>query len=209
MSFFPDELWIKWFDLLSDQSYVIIDNFLPEEIYRTSRNSLIAHLVNEDFRKAGIGASAHRTVKDSVRGDFVYWLSRDKDVEHEKFFQLADELKEKLNRFCYLSLSGYEFHLAHYPPETRYEKHRDQFRDRSNRMISAVIYLNETWKPEDGGELKIHLPADECIIEPMARRCVLFQSDKTEHEVLITHVPRYSLTGWLLYNPAGVGSMIN
>jgi len=208
MSFFTDEEWGKWFDCLSGESYLVIDNYLPEEIYRISRNYLISHFENDDFKKAGIGASTSHMVKDSVRGDFVYWLSRDKDVEFEQFFELADELKEKLNRYCYLSLSGYEFHLAHYPPGAHYEKHIDEFHGRNNRMISVVIYLNEHWKPGDGGELKIYLSDKEIIIEPISRRCVLFISDKVQHEVLTTKVSRYSLTGWLQHHPSILGHVM-
>jgi SM-20-related protein len=110
-----------------------------------------------------------------------------------------------MNRYCYLSLSDYEFHLAHYPTGTFYKRHLDQFVGRNNRMISVVIYLNEHWKVGDGGELQIYLESGDVTVQPKARRCVLFKSADVEHEVLTTNVGRDSLTGWLLYKPAGLG----
>jgi len=205
---FEDEVWIKWFDQLSDEGYVVIDNFLSGNLFTSCKQFLIDKLSEDDFTKAGVGSRADHQIVSSVRGDFVYWLYKDRDTRLIPFFSLADELKDKLNRFCYLSLSGYEFHLAYYPEGTHYEKHLDQFRERNNRLISVVIYLNEGWAEGDGGELVIYKNSDEIKVQPLASRCVLFKSDQIEHEVLYTNKPRYSITGWLLYYPPGVGNII-
>ena len=71
-----------------------------------------------------------------------------------------------------------------------------------------MIYLNEEWAEGDGGELVIYKNSGEMKIQPLASRCVLFKSDQIEHEVLFTNKPRYSLTGWLLYYPPGIGNVI-
>jgi SM-20-related protein len=57
--------------------------------------------------------------------------------------------------------------------------------------------LNEQWSAADGGALRIR--ADNGLfrdIEPLGGRLVLFLSESREHEVLVTRVPRLSLTGW-------------
>jgi SM-20-related protein len=109
----------------------------------------------------------------------------------------------------FLSISDYEFHFALYPPQTRYEKHIDQFHGKKNRVLSMLIYLNEDWKPGDGGELKIYgLGANTTLIEPIAKRMVIFKSDTVEHEVLLTQTSRKSITGWLLHQPATIGKFI-
>ncbi|MCC5913345.1 MAG: 2OG-Fe(II) oxygenase [Balneolaceae bacterium] len=120
------------------------------------------------------------------------------------FSAVMDELMANLRRFCYLSLSGSEFHIAKYPKGSHYDKHLDQFHERSNQQITVLLYLNEYWKPGDGGELKIYRKEGDILIEPIARRLLLFRSDSVEHEVLTTNVPRYSLTGWLLHRPQSV-----
>ena len=207
---FSEDQWIDWVDKLAQDDYIVIDDFIPESLYHDIRAFLQRQRDNAEFSKAGIGALNEYQIKTSVRGDFVYWLDRQRDQELAPFFELAQELIAMLNRYCFLSLSGSEFHLAYYPPGTYYQRHLDQFRERNNRLISAVLYLNEAWKPGDGGELKIFRPdGEEVLCEPLARRCILFKSDVVEHEVLLTHTDRYSLTGWLLYQPASLGHLLS
>lgn len=203
MAYFSEESWLEWFDRLSDDNYVIIDDFLPPHLYQQIRAFFLEHLQIKDFSKAGIGSAGNRIVQSSIRGDYVYWLDRARDGLLSPFFTLTDELIGQLNRFCYLSLSGSEFHLAHYPAGTYYHRHLDQFKERNNRMISVIIYLNEHWKEEDAGQLKIfNEEKEDLLVEPLANRCVMFRSNLIEHEVLLTHASRYSLTGWLLYQPS-------
>lgn len=66
-----------------------------------------------------------------------------------------EELREKLGMYCFISLSGSEFHLAKYPIGSKYEKHIDQFNKRSNRQITVLIYLNKDWKKEMAESLKL------------------------------------------------------
>jgi SM-20-related protein len=107
-----------------------------------------------------------------------------------------------------LSLAGYEFHYAHYPERTFYKRHVDQFKDRSNRLITFILYLNDGWSPGDGGELMIYKGDQEIKVEPIMNRCVLFKTEGLEHEVLLSNTSRFSLTGWLLYQPSGVGYLL-
>lgn len=205
MQYHLPEVWLQWVDQLSENGYVVIDNFVRQEDFNLLRQFFLSKLEEEAFKKAGIGASGDFTVKEEVRGDFIYWLDAQKDPSLNIIFDLAQELVAVLNRYCYLSLSGYEFHLAHYPAGAGYQKHLDQFKGRNNRMISCVLYLNENWQPHQGGELKIYLPNEELLVEPIAARMVLFKSAEIEHEVMATTTNRYSLTGWLLYKQPGLG----
>src|SRR5690606_22958854 len=99
-----------------------------------------------NFNRAGIGADCAQHINSNVRGDFTYWLDRERDVHFGEFWALVDQTLFHFNRYCYLSLSGEEFHLAHYPSGGHYSKHLDQFENRNNRMISMLIYLNEDWQ---------------------------------------------------------------
>jgi len=209
MNFYSDEQWLDWVERLSQDDYVIIDKFVPDDLYHKIRSFFQQHLLKNDFSKAGIGALSEYQIKNSIRGDFVYWLDKKRDTELANFFQLVDHIIQKINELCYLSLSGFEFHLAHYPAGSFYKKHVDQFRNRNNRMITIIIYLNDHWLPGDGGELKIFKDSGkEILIEPVGGRCILFRSATLEHEVLITNKNRLSLTGWLLYQPSSVGYLL-
>ena len=208
MNFHSEEKWIDWVDQLSLNDFVVIDNFLSEDLFKRVRAFLLHKLAEDEFDRAGIGPSSKNLKDTSIRGDFTYWLDKDRDQDLSLAFEIIEETKDVLNRFCFLSLSGYEFHLAYYPEGTYYKKHLDQFQERSNRMISMIIYLNEGWQKGDGGELKIFRDKDEFIIDPIAGRCVMFKSAEVPHEVMQTNVGRYSLTGWMLYQPSGVGFVL-
>lgn len=200
-----DEAWSEWLDQLAADDYVVVDDFISEELYRTVLQFFRRTEQDDNLQKAGIGSSGEFQVKSSVRGDFIHWLNREKDTELKPFFDLMDELNQKLRRYCFLSLTDSEFHIAKYPPGSHYNRHLDQFQERSNRQVTVLIYLNENWKPGDGGKLKIYREDTEILVAPVARRLLLFKSDCVEHEVLTTNVPRYSLTGWLLRQPSSVG----
>lgn len=201
------EKWLEWVDELSENNYVVINNFITDTLYHSLRSFLF---LNQDaFKMAGIGALQQHTIKRSIRGDQTFWLDKDRDMQLQLFWNLLDETKNILNRYCYLSLSGHEFHLAHYPPGGHYARHLDQFEGRNNRIISMIIYLNDNWQPGDGGELEIMDGNRQLhLVEPLAKRCVLFKSAEVPHAVLQSYKDRYSLTGWLLYQPPGIGPLL-
>lgn len=201
------EDWLSWMDDLSSKDYVIIDHFLRDELYAEIRSFFLDMLPK--FNEAGIGADTEKQINSKIRGDFTYWLDRERDSHLKTYWGLVDETMQMFNRYCYLSLSGYEFHLAHYPSGEHYDKHLDQFERRNNRMISVVIYLNEGWQNGDGGELEIfEKDGSSFLVEPLAARCVMFKSAEVPHAVLKAHKSRFSLTGWLLYQPSALGQFL-
>lgn len=191
-------------DGLSNRDYVIIDQFLNKDLYSEVRSFFLSRM--PFFTQAGIGALDQHTVNKEIRGDQTYWLDRKRDTALDSFWKLVDETMGIFNRYCYLSLSGYEFHFANYPPGGHYHKHLDQFQNRNNRMISVILYLNEQWQQGDGGELEIYeKDGSSVLVEPVAGRCVMFKSAEVPHAVLESRKNRYSLTGWLLYQPSALG----
>jgi SM-20-related protein len=108
-----------------------------------------------------------------------------------------EQLRLSLNEGAYLALFDLEIHYAWYPAGAAYSLHVDRPLGRAARRVSLVLYLNEQWSAADGGALRIR--ADDGRfrdIEPFAGRLALFLSESREHEVLLTRVPRLSLTGW-------------
>jgi SM-20-related protein len=200
------EQWFSWIDELSANDYVVINQFVRSDLYSEIRQNFTEHL--SSFTKAGIGTANDHVIRHDIRGDYTYWLDRKRDTELNSFWSLIDETVHVFNRYCYLSLSGYEFHFAKYPPGARYDKHLDQFDNRGNRMITFVLYLNEGWNKGDGGELEVYLKnGQSVIVEPLQARCVMFKSAEVPHRVLESSRNRYSLTGWLLHQPAGLGQL--
>jgi SM-20-related protein len=205
---YTDDQYISWMDRLAVDDYVVVDDFISDQLFIQIMDFFYAMEETDKLKKAGIGAQQDFQIKAEVRGDFIYWLDENRDLQLKSFFGLVEILTRNIKRYCYLSLSGSEFHIAKYPEGSFYHRHLDQFQERTNRQITVLIYLNKDWKNGDGGELTIYKDGQEILVEPVAKRLLLFKSDVIEHEVLTTNVPRYSLTGWLLHQPVGVGYLL-
>jgi Rps23 Pro-64 3,4-dihydroxylase Tpa1-like proline 4-hydroxylase len=71
----------------------------------------------------------------------------------------------------------------------------DAFLD--SRQITCILYLNENWKPNDGGEIRLYpFPFSSVDIEPLGGRAVFFSSTNMLHRVLPSLTPRYCFTIW-------------
>jgi len=183
---------------LSHQNWAIVDHFLRPEQCQSLRER-IDHLQKEGaLHAAGIGKLQDFELNREVRRDQIFWLDQQPDHPvSQEVVQLIDELRLYVNRSCFLGLKGFESHLTSYPPGSFYKRHRDRFRHLSHRVLSLVIYLNENWKTSDGGQLLIYENDETITVEPINGRAVLFASE-LEHEVLLSHANRYSVTCWML-----------
>ncbi|DAZ96976.1 TPA: hypothetical protein N0F65_012108 [Lagenidium giganteum] len=76
--------------------------------------------------------------------------------------------------------------------------HYDNPGQPNKRKLTCLLYLNDGWKPGDGGEVQL-LPflRTPVTIAPKMDRLVIFQSDWMLHRVLPSHAERYCLTIWL------------
>lgn len=150
------------------------------------------------MRAAGTGNEVIVNHDKLVRSDVIYWLDRSHDNLHENaFFDLMDSFVLYLNSTYYTGITGYEFHYALYESGSFYAKHIDQFQQNGSRAFSMIMYLNADWKLGDGGELQIHHIDHLQNIKPTNGKSVFFKSSELAHEVLLTNVPRMSITGWL------------
>jgi len=183
-------------DGLAEKGYAMVENFLSEvEV----KNILSLNLfTNSSLRKAGIGKES-KQINEAIRGDFIQWIDKDTASSALKLYlSRLDELRVFLNQSLYLSLKDYEVHLASYPAGAFYNRHLDQFKSDDHRKLSVILYLNESWKDEDGGQLRMYLKDGSRDFFPLAGRLVCFRSDLIEHEVLPARQTRLSITGWML-----------
>ena len=75
--------------------------------------------------------------------------------------------------------------------------HTDTDEQLDSRRVTALFYLNQEWKPGDGGEVVLYpAPTQTITIAPLAGRCVLFSAPDTLHRVLPSAVPRWCFTVW-------------
>ena len=190
------------FDLLID-SYLdnnigIDEGFLSEALSNGLQQNILQLQKDDLMTLAGIG---NETVKDSqqkMRGDKIYWMDKRHDnIYEQEFLQRVESFIEYLNQTCYTGINGYEFHYAVYEEGSFYKRHKDQFKNDSNRKYSLINYLNDDWLEEDGGQLVVYQNDSAQKIQPQSQTAVFFKSDEMEHEVTKANRSRMSITGWL------------
>lgn len=190
------------FDVLID-SYLadkvgIAPLFLSEKLAAGLLQNIIQLQHDNMMMSARIG---NDKVKDSLqnhRTDKIFWLDKQREnVFEQEFLKLSEDFIAHLNRTCYAGINAYEFHYAVYEEGSFYKRHKDQFKNDSNRKYSLISYLNKDWLATDGGQLQVYENDNVQQIQPHAQTAVLFKSDETEHEVAVANRSRMSITGWL------------
>jgi SM-20-related protein len=185
-------------DSYLDNNIGIDDNFLNAPLCDGLRQNILRLQKDELMTAAGIGNNDIKDTEQKMRGDKIYWLDKSHDnVFEQEFLSQVEDFITYLNQTCYTGINGYEFHYAVYEEGSFYKKHKDQFKNDSNRKYSLVNYLNNNWMEEDGGQLVVYQNDTAQKIQPHAQTSVFFKSDAMEHEVIKANRSRMSVTGWL------------
>jgi SM-20-related protein len=161
-------------------------------------------LARSAWADAGTGRHGGYQAGGTSRRDKTVWLSGDDPVE-SSYLKVMEGLRRGLNRRLFLGLFDYESHFALYPVGGYYDKHVDALEGRSNRTLSAVLYLNRDWHSGHGGELILYPPVGSeplRAVLPEMGTLVLFLSKQFPHEVKSARRERLSLTGWFRENPS-------
>ncbi|MCB1183898.1 2OG-Fe(II) oxygenase [bacterium] len=187
---------------LDRQGWSVQRDFLAPPAAAALHDRALAWWRDGEFRPAYVGRGPSRRLDESVRTDHVRWLDfatggRFRDV-YDTWYE---PLRQALNRRLYLGLFDFEAHVTMYPPGSFYVRHLDRFRDAPHRAVTAILYLNPAWTPDDGGALRLHLPGPDGgeiphDVVPQAGTLVTFLSAEIPHEVLPTRRERLSFTGW-------------
>lgn len=146
---------------------------------------------------AAVGRGVAQEVREGIRGDHIQWIEPGQADACDRYLDVMDSLRQALNRGLFLGLEDFECHFALYPPGAFYRRHLDRFRDDDRRTVSVVLYLNDHWRPEHGGQLRMSLAGEiEHDVQPDIGCLVVFLSGDIPHEVLPATRERLSLTGW-------------
>jgi SM-20-related protein len=181
---------------LANAGFFFRDDFLSPHLANRIRGEALSLVSQGALRVAGVGREGK--VDSRIRGDHLCWLEKASAGKGIRALMLAfEKLRQTVNRELYLGMSRYEMQLAHYPPgSSGYSKHLDAFRGGGNRLLTAIYYLNPTWKPGHGGELALYLPGGELRLEPLQNRLLVFLAEEVEHAVLPVEASRLALTAW-------------
>ena len=186
-----------------NNSYVVVDDFVDEGFRKALLKEQIDLLNQGQFTKAAIGKGDQRQVRTEIRSDEVLWMdSTALSPLQAIFWEKVAEVQQVLNRRCFLGLKSFEGHFARYPIGSFYKRHLDQFHAVPHRIVTIILYLNESWTEADGGQLRMYFPQEDGServedVLPLGGRLVVFLSEEIPHEVLPTRKERISITGWL------------
>lgn len=198
-------------DDLAEQHYCVIDGFLPASLTQSLRALALEQQQHGLMHQAGTSQAA--VSNPSLRGDQISWLEPDDPHPAIREYQaIMAQIQQAVNRALMMGLDSFETHFAIYPANSSgYATHIDQFRQHREqaapgaRTLTSIIYLNDDWPADAGGQLRLYLdthtqpPSKEARhldIAPLGGRLVLFLSARFWHEVLPARLPRSSVTGW-------------
>ncbi|KAL7537034.1 hypothetical protein ACHAXR_009025 [Thalassiosira sp. AJA248-18] len=175
---------------LSNQGYVIIPNFLPQNLVDELREDIRTLRSNSAFKQAKIGQDSTNELNTNIRIAETCFLGRNRPELTSMGSSSSDSVRDRsgglydiLDTLCTslsdLSWSDTQTRLdnnlsellyAYYPRGGYYRRHRDAIPNSASvlRRYSLLLYLNEEgWDPSvDCGQLRIHLDGggDECPV---------------------------------------------
>jgi SM-20-related protein len=186
-------------DALAERGWCVTPHFIPADLARELQHEARAMLTSGALRPAGIGADAR--FAPEVRRDQIAWLEpHGASFTQARCLEAFEALRESLNESLQLGAFELECHFAVYPPGAFYRRHRDQQTGSLTRVVSCALYLNENWRADDGGQLRLYLGAngedDFRDVLPESGTLACFMSERFWHEVLPATCERFSVSGW-------------
>ncbi len=188
-------------EAIAAEGWAVVPGFIESELISELRAECRRFVATGGLRAGAVGGGAGRQTRSNIRTDEIRWLEEaDATPAQQRCLARFEALRLELNRELQLGLFEFECHFSRYAPGTFYRKHLDQLRGDDCRRLSCVLYLNENWAREDGGELRLHLDAGKAgklaDVLPVGGTLVLFLSERFAHEVLPGKRERLSLAGW-------------
>lgn len=159
------------------------------------RDAAVAWRQQGALTAAGVGLAGERL---GVRDDRTAFLEPEPgEAPWDAVWRWAETAQGPLSSALWLGLQRFSVQVACYPGDgARYLRHVDALRAEAARRVTAIVYLNPGWTPEDGGCLRAYTPAGPVDVAPVHDRLVLFLADRVPHEVLPTNAVRYAVTTW-------------
>jgi SM-20-related protein len=183
--------------------YYCAENWVSPTICKDLRTIIDERNLQGLFKPAGVGKGPNFVINEQIRSDSILWVeNQPQNPLISNYLSFVKGIIPKLNRYFFLPIKDVELMFALYEPGSHYTKHKDRFESQPHRLFTIILYLTD-WDETCGGELVLFLPERKEIITPKEGTLLIFNSE-LEHEVLITHTNRYSITGWLTDVPLGL-----
>lgn len=224
---------------LAARGWACAEAALPADLACGLRADALAFAEAGTLKEAHIGRGESERRARGVRRTFISWLDGASPAQRA-FLEGCEALRLEINRRLFAGLFEFEAHFAVYPPGGFYARHLDAFapppvqagpnahlgRPASrSRVVSMVVYLNDGWTEDQGGELAVweSVPRDEdgradldaldgappaALIAPLMGTVVLMLSEAIPHEVRPAHAQRVAIAGWWRVN-ASIGGVVD
>src|SRR5262245_11985069 len=164
---------------LGERGFFVRDDWLGREPALAVHRELEAIVAEGRLRSAGVSRGAGYRIDGDMRGDHILWLAPD-DSPPAVTAPMArlEALRVAPNLEAYLGRDCLELQLARYPAGgARYRRHRDAAAGRGSRRVTAIYYVNPSWREDHGGTLRLHLPDGPVDVAPILDRLVVFLSE--------------------------------
>ena len=200
---------------LLEHNFCVIDDFYPKEKCCAMRDEIAALHRAEQMDNGKLMLSDCGT---TLRSDFIAWRDGDEagvELCNEYMLRRLDVFVQKVAMFLEAACPQYGWTATHrskmmctvYPGTgTHYVKHYDNSHAKNARILTCLLYLNESWAPSDGGSLRMGAPFQALEkesrfvpIAPLMGRALFFWSDeRCPHEVSPSWADRYAITVWFI-----------
>lgn len=183
---------------VSEKGFAVQNDFISTLYANQLRLDILRKYYSGRFRKSKIGHHNNVSEQQEIRSDYIQWIDTNNPEDlYRPFIDHIIEFGKWLNKFCYTGLNDLEMHSAVYPRGSFYKRHIDTSLLNKKRVYTFILYLNNSWKYDDGGQLRLYINDHYRDIDPYQCRLVFFESDKLPHEVLTSNFERISISGWL------------
>lgn len=182
---------------LTKTGYAVVEDALPFACWEGLRVEAELLLEGAAFAEGRIGHGV-ATHQDAVtRSDSLCWLDPEMPAGG-RYLRWMNELRLMLNRDLFLGLTAFEAHYAHFPVGGFYGAHLDRYQDSNARVLSAVLYCNQDWPADAGGDFVMYdAQGAVCLtLAPRGGTLILFLSAGALHEAKAALRGRWSVAGW-------------
>mmetsp|Transcript_2394 Transcript_2394/g.3632 ORF Transcript_2394/g.3632 Transcript_2394/m.3632 type:complete len:320 (+) Transcript_2394:86-1045(+) len=162
---------------LAKKGFVVIDNFLPEDLQNDLRQDVSYLRSKSKFNVAKIGQDSTNNLNQDIRVAETCFIGNDKlqdcpNAARDSLYGVLDQVRADLSQNPILDSPNAvtrgtpaldsnlsELLFAFYPTGGFYRRHRDAIPGSASvlRSYSLLLYLNEGWTPEQAGQLRMHM----------------------------------------------------
>ncbi|CBZ53493.1 putative 2OG-Fe(II) oxygenase family protein [Neospora caninum Liverpool] len=176
----------------SSAPFVIVDKVTEDVGWcRRAREEAQCLRTAGRFKQASFGGGSSKCADVRTRSDDIVWIRREDLVALpacSQIVSLFEEIRASVDKSFLrlgtdLEVDKTEMQLSVYPS--------------TDRFLTAILYLNEDWKPACGGCLRLYLDDCRLDVSPRLGKLVVFRSEQLEHSVMpVTCADRYAITCW-------------